>query len=512
MTTEELFNDQMQKHWDRLRNNSETLFENTATCINFNKEFDKFKDSPAFMEVVSESDLYTKKRILESYFWSDIIAPLYEATFEVLEKAGLVEESMQSFENSYKFENTARLILENGIFSSFPLKKELTDELIEMFFYPSDEIIEEGFSETGRKVIDAGRAVWTLMQLLGYILVSPATSALNYKSDSPTSRKMVNLLALLLLGGVIGSGILGGVNLAIAGAGAVGIKSEVAVGVLATLFGLGGKFAAMKVVGLPGEIWKFINEDLVEITKYLSKVNKLGGSDSKAILQEIGINPKELITKCWERNNHQLPANDDLKNGFSKLIRAMSNGANSIRNLIRDPYFSNNVQLALSLKRDASDPKYQKMFYDFRVCMYDKIFEVIIGYAQMVYSVDDASYEIIRHANQVHRRKNFKAFFALDPKTDSEVAMFKLIKLLIVIEDMIIKLEEHKRELVADKFIDQFIQHMKMQIKNTYTTLDEMAQLRSYNKARYDEEQPTDEEKAEAIQKARNEAKRSIFS
>jgi hypothetical protein len=86
------------------------------------------------------------------------------------------------------------------------------------------------------------------------------------------------------------------------------------------------------------------------------------------------------------------------------------------------------------------------------------------------------------------------------------------MRVLVSIDSIANNLEKRKGELVADKYIDRFIDFLRQNIKLTYNELNEMANQRKYNEERYQEEQPTDEEKSEAIQKERFNAKKSIFT
>jgi hypothetical protein len=217
-----------------------------------------------------------------------------------------------------------------------------------------------------------------------------------------------------------------------------------------------------------------------------------------------------MIQKCWDKNKMQMPSSDPDNRSFLNYVGHLLNGK-GISNFLRDPKYNNEAQIALVLKSDASNPSYQKMFFDFRVCVYEKLFEIILGYAKTIYSMDDASYEIIKAANDAHKTKNFKSFFDLRPKQDNEEAMFKIMRVLVSIDSIANSLEKRKSELVADKYIDRFTDFLRQNTKMVYQELNEMANQRKYNEDRYADDQPTDEEKAEVIAKERFNAKKSIF-
>lgn len=502
MTTKELFESHIDKNWGRLRENEETIFEGIQLTLDLEHEFNKFKSNDLYMKVLHENSLYEKKKMLSEYFWSEIVGELYESTVKIMEETGLLEESLQSFENSYKIENTARLILENGVFEGFVQKKELIDLIINESFYPETtaEELQEGFlssiRSTGQSaialVVKSAQFVKAFLIGVFFLFISPgATVSKLAGADHPKTAKAMKILGAIMYGTSVAGAT--GVGLLTGGAGALGLG------------------AGLAALGFAGKLYEATNSDLIKITEYLKKVNTLDNEYINDILKGAGTDSKALVKKCWEANRNQ-PLQPETRGALDRIVNAFANGTNGIHNWLRDPSTSDPVQIARILKDDAADPKYQKMFFDFRVCLYDKLFEIIIGYAQAIYSVDDSSYEVIRYANEVHRRKNFKAFFKLNPKEDGEVAMFKIIKLLIAIEEMIYNLHKNRADLIGDKYIDQFITKIEGQVKQAYQQLDELASQRSYNKARYDEANPSDEERAEALAKERDEQKKSIFS
>jgi len=497
MTNKELFISEINKHWDEVRSRDDLIFENIEIQLEADLRFDKLRDdNPQFYwEFIHENSLYNKKRMLREYFWDQVVGEFYENTLDIMKQAGLLEEAQKSFEKSYKIENTAQLILENGVFAKFnsKKKKELIDPLMEMSFYPhsfeekhrsllteSNLIEENRFMNTihwaGDQIINAARLTKALVLLLSFILISPASTLIgntltnvsdkatqyftgeapkNY-GTSPTMRKFYSFL---------------------------------------------DNFLVVKV------IYQFLNKDLIEVSEFLKKSNNLENEYIQDVLKTAGANPNHIVKKCWDKNKHQATNKDG---GAMDMVMNILNGK-GLTNALRNPQYNNEIQLAATLKQDAADPTYQKMFYEFRVCVYEKLFEIILGYARAIYSMDDASYEIIKHANDVHKNKNFKAFFDLRPKQANEEAMFNIMKALVAIDSIATTLDKRKGELVADKYIDKFSEFLRQNIKQTYQQLDEMANQKKYNADRYEEEDPDDETKAKKIAEERFNAKKSIF-
>ena len=506
MTNKELFIQELNKHWFKLKNNDETIFENIGIQLDAEEKFEELKEnySALYGELLYENSLYNKKQMISEYFWSEIVGELYEHTVRIMGEAGILEESQRSFENSYKIETTARLILENGIFAKFSSskKKELTDLILEAVFYPNMyqermntnfTIIEEGVwgarmdnfgTAFGAGVTGIARTVRSLSILLTLFLVSPAT----------------------ILFGNLGDQLIDSSREAITG------KMPPNKGANPTMrkfYSFIESFWPVKIV------YKFLHKDNEDLYKFIKQTNNLENEYIQDILKTAGGNSRKIVAKCWQRYKLQPSGKSSVElSGWEKIksvMREVGSGR-ALSNFLRDPQYNDETQLAVLLRSDATDPKYQKQFFDFRVCVFDKLFEVILGYAKAIYSMDDASYEIIKAANDAHQKKNYKAFFDLRPKQDNERAMFVVMKALVAITDISETLKKRKGELLADQYIDRFSQYLDQNIKQTYEELNQMASQRKFNADRYDDDQPDDETKAEAIAAERFNQKKSIFS
>ena len=505
MTTKEIFIKEVDRLWNELRKRDDTIFENIEIQINAEEKFNaiKEKDPQFHIELINENSVYEKKKMIRQYFWDRIVGDLYEHTLNIMKEANILEEALESFEKSYKIETTAELILENGIFAGFKpnKKKELTENVIEMCFYPysyvenhkelldENSIIEEGaimdlargagarLNWMGERIRDIARLTRNIYTFMVYALVTPATF-------------------------LIGSGARAADSYLEA------YDGRAPTGINPSLRKFYDFIESMTPINF---LFKFLNKDLFDVASLLKKVNNLEDDYLQDILREMKSDPNKLIQKCWDKNKHQLNSSDPSEAKVGDLMSHFFNGK-GIANFLRNPFYNNETQIALILKEDAAKPRYQKMFYDFRVCVYEKLFEVILGFAKTIYSMDDASYEVIKAANDAHKQKNFKAFFDLKPKQENEEAMFKIMRALVSIDSIANSLEKRKGHLVADKYIDKFVDFLRQNVKQVYQELNEMANQRKYNEDRYNDDEPTDEEKAEAIQKERFDAKKSIFA
>ncbi len=497
MTTKEIFISEIDKLWGALKERDDTIFENIAIQIDSDYSFENLKknNEALYMTMVQESSVYEKKKMIGVYFWDQIIGDLYESTLTAMKDGDLLEEALDSFEKHYKIEKTAELILENGIFANYTSgkKKELVSSVLEMSFYPSsfqknnfsfleDKTLEESWVAPkvqwmGDRVRDIARATKNIHILLVYMLISPVS-------------------LLMAPATMIGDALLKGYD----GSGPSGTDPS-----LRKFYSLLDNVLGVKF------IFKFLNSDLYEIADLLKSVNNLEDEYIQDVLKEMKTDPNKMIQKCWDKNKYQLDVADPSQAKVGKMMTHFLSGK-GLANFLRNPFYNNETQIAAILRSDAADPKYQKMFFDFRTCVYERLFEIILGYAKTIYSMDDTSYEIIKAANDVHKSKNFKAFFDLQPKQANEEAMFKIMRTLVSIDSIAVSLEKRKGELVADKYIDKFTDFLRQNTKQVYNELDEMANQRKYNEDRYSEEEPDDDAKTKAIQQERFDAKKSIFA
>ncbi len=494
LTNEELFIQEIDKHWVELKNNEDTIFENIEISINAEDKFQLLKNQhQEYMNYISEDSVYEKKKIIKEYFWDRIVGDLYESTLDIMSKAGLLEESTKSFEHSYKIEETARLILENGIFARFPTqkKKEYVDVLIESSFYPatfaekreSYDFLEEGIADSlrlggqtfGRYITNTARTTKSLSMLLSMFLVSPATLIMSQFAKQ--------------------------------GADTMGVG-----GARGTSPSMRKFYEMLDKLSPVNHIYTFLNKDQQDLYKYLKQSNNLENDYIQDVLKTAGADSGKMVEKCWNQNKIQIEAKDRDHATLMEKVKHLLSGK-GLANILRDPMYNNENQLMLTLGKDAADPIYQKRFYDFRVCVYDKLFEVILGYAKAIYSMDDESYEVIKAANDAHQTKNYKAFFDLKPKQDNDAAMFAIMKALVSIDSIARTLEKSKGDLAADKQIDKFSSYLTQNIKQVYNELDEMANQRKFNADRYDEEDGDDDEtKAKKMAEERFNQKKSIFA
>jgi hypothetical protein len=505
MTTKEMFIDQVEKEWNSLRQNEDTIFENLEYSLNAEGRFEELKENypETYMEIIRENSVYEKKKLIREYFWDRVVGPLYEHTLDIMQKAGILEEATNNLETSYKIETTARLILENGIFAQFPpnKKKELTQNLIEATFYPAmfyensvtldtefhsaDNVLEEGLYSglqslgrpVGNFITNSARTIKSLYLIAAAFLISPASMLMVNSAKQAVDTMDPGL------------------------AGKVGSNPT-----LRKVFSFFDKISPLNW------IFTFLTQDQAEVFKYLRKANNLEDDYIQEILDDVGADSVNITKKCWDKNKIQLHAkNRESATTKEKIMHLLS--GRGLSNWIRNPMYANTNQLILLLSEDAGDPIMQKRFYDFRVCIYEKLFEIIQGYAKAIYSMDDQSYEIIKRANDAHKNKNFKAFFDLRPKSENDKAMFKVMRTLVAIDNMARVLEDPKIKgnLAADKYITEFSRFLDQNIKETYKVLDEMANQRKFNLDRYEEEKPDEDQKAKAIQERKFNQKKSIF-
>lgn len=498
--TSDVFENRISKNWTNLINRDDTIFETINYSLDSTNEFLKFKENnnDIYMFLVQESDTFLINKIIDQYFWESIVGELYDNTLKILNS---IEESTvyESFNNKIKMENTARIILENGVFKNFNLismdeRQEIIESIITSYFYGDSEYLEESWllrriEGVTDGIVSIGSAIKSFIAIIIYILISPAGNIFQALS------KTGNFLAEK-----------------------IGFEHKK------------NMHPEMKKTGqFLDSIWPVMmifqaatGKDLVKTSEYLQKLNLGDNPYLDATITGAGSDMSHIINKCWDKHKHPIDTKFD-KNAPSsmsdfKFERTMDgifdvfkNISKGLKNYVRNPIFNNTLQLSYILTMDATNPVYQRMFFDFRVCVYSKLFEIILGYGKTIYSMGDASYEIIKHGNDVHKNKNFKAFFNLKPKQENEEAMFNVMKSLVAIDNIAYEIRKNKSLLIADEYIEQFLTFLEQNIKQTYQQLDEIANLRKYNEDRYDKDELTDEEKAEKIKQNVFNNKRSIF-
>jgi len=501
LSNRDLFIQEVDKHWIALKNNEDTIFENIEIQLDTNAKFDQLRenDEHLYMELISESSIYEQKKIIGIYFWDRIVGDLYESTLDIMGQAKVLEEATKSFENSYKIEETARLILEKGIFARFPhkKKKELVENILEASFYPASFeekkgltveriLVEEGLVQilknsaefTGRLVTNIARTTKSLYILMAMLLISPATVLM-----SQFGKQGLDIVANKIDPGSISRG---------------------------TSPSTRKFYSFLDNISPIKWIFSFLTKDQHDIFNYLKQANNLENEYVQDILKTAGGDSSKIVEKCWNQHKIQIQAKDRESSTMWEKFKHILSGK-GLSNFVRDPKYTNENQLIAVLAQDASDPIYQKRFYDFRVCVYDKLFEIILGYAKAIYSMDDESYEVIKAANDAHKTKNFKAFFDLRPKQDNDAAMFAIMKALVAVDDVARTLEDAKGNLAADKYVDKFSQYLTQSVKMIYGELDEMANQKKYNEDRYADDDPDDDTKTAKIKEERLNAKRSMF-
>jgi hypothetical protein len=393
MTTKEIFIKEVDRLWDTLKDRDDTIFENVGIQIDTELKFEELKENnnSLYMAMIQENSVYEKKKMIRTYFWENIVGDLYEHTLNIMKKANLLEEALESFDKSYRIETTARLILENGVFANLPnsKKKELTENIIDMTFYPhafqennktiSEELnffeenwIKSSVQWTGDRIRDIARMTKNIYLTLLFLLVTPATFTVgNFSSRFGDSA----------------------LKHAYDGRSASGMDPS-----LRKFYDFIEQFTGVNY------IFKFLNKDLYDVSTLIKKVNGMDDDYIQDLMKEMKSDPNKIIEKCWEKNKHQVFSKTPENANFMDYIRHFMSGR-GLANFLRNPQYNNETQIALVLKSDAANPEYQKMFFDFRVCVYEKLFEIILGYAKTIYSMDDASYEIIKAANEAHKIK-----------------------------------------------------------------------------------------------------------
>jgi len=455
--TEKKFKNIVQYEFNKLIKDENLIFESALKdwALDTNKLFDEFYlDNDGYGKFITEAD-ENKTYFIKNYFYNKTIVPAFlkleesvvEASFKAIEEN---ETFNLGFNNQLKMENTSRYLIENFIFNEFPLKtrKQLTENIIfsqKLALEESIDIQKNKIGEIYDKVED------TISSFFVGTTVGLAKSI-----------KEALLFGVVLFYSpyqIIGSSNVKYKMLGRSGTSRVG--------------------KAIELLSPTRAIGEMLLKPYSEIGEILKKTNEIDNEDVKDFLKEIQqqSNTREtIINDCWLKNAQVL--NTDEKLSFSNAMTKLANWIKTGRmRWLGNPMDMNKGMLGFLFSIDANDPSFQKSFFEFRKCVYDHLFDLIVGYAKTAMSEDITTTEILEKVKIASRRKDYNIFNKI--KTDSRDIhdlMYKVGKVLLSVDEIADKLKENKQELFQDKYLDQFYTYLKQKIKQAYLDIDEAAE------------------------------------
>jgi len=456
--TEEQFKRITEFEYGKLVKNEEYIFE--GYNLDTSKLFDDFYHDENGYSNFLRLEESEKVDYIKQYFYENTIIPAVEDlltaadTGRIKSELGLIQESsnelsLLNFSDKVKLESTARYILENFIFRDYDLKtrREITENVIMAQNLLIEEAIDQqknAFAEGMDNVLDV------INKLLPQNLIGLA-------------RTIKEGLIMGLIFFYSPYQLIGSANHKF------------------RLFGRAGTSPVGKAINIISpckNIGELLLKPYSEVGGLLKKVNQIENEDVQNFLKGIESQSRtreSIISDCWKKNARVEPTeNRSWLSVFQIFADFIKKGR---MQFLGHPLDSGKGLLGFLFSIDADDPSFQKSFFDFRKCIYDHIFELILGYTKTAMSVEITSIEILEKIKVASRRKDYDIFNSIiESPEDMDNLMYKVGKVLLGIEEIAESLKQNKTVLYQDKYLEQFYTYLKQKIKQTYLDLDEAAE------------------------------------
>jgi len=478
--TKKLFLETVNYEFQKLKKDESLIFHesNLNYTPNFMELYESWiADKNGYLEYLNTPDAFKKRHIIDYLFensiaviTNEINASIFKNYSTVLEETG---NAYVSLTTDIQVENTIRLILENYIFSDFPkdYKETLVEGILELRREQYNIIEESIDGSTGTSIGKA--AIDKLAETRDFLID-------NIIGMSRSIKEMFLFLLLVLYSPYLL------------------ISSENVKYKIFGMSGLGNLKKTLALIGPCRNLAELLLKGYDEIGAILKDVNEFDKPEIRDLLKEISKSDNTsniIINDCWTKNARTLPSEEVSEFSFSlkKVAEAIKLGR---MQWLGHPSDTGQGLLGWLFTVDASDQSFQKSFFEFRKCIYDHIFDLILGYAKVAVELDIHNTEIIENIKMASRRKDFHFFEKLMGTSDKkELIMYKVGRALLAIDEIAENLKENKRILFQDKYLDQFYIYLKQKIKQTFLDLDEIAEKKS--KEEKDSDSKVDEDKYE---------------
>jgi hypothetical protein len=459
--TEEKFKKITEYEYNKLLKNDELIFETTMGSYNIdtNKLFEEFfyDKKNGYGKLLSVPDEH-KTQFIKNYLFEHTIIPAFEQ-FEkglTLKKFQSLEENEQfdlDFSSSIKYENTAKYLIENFIFNDFP--KETRIEMTEAIVFSTKLQLEESLDSFQNGYKNLGSA---------YDKVENAISNFFVGTTVGLARSIKEMLLFGVVALYSPYQLIGSSNVKYKMLGRSGTSRA-------------GK--ALELISPTRNIAEMLLKPSAKIGEILKVTNELDNADIKDFLKDIQEkeNTREsIINDCWTKNARVIDSTE--RQGFQFSFNAFANWIKTQRmQYIGNPQDTGAGMLGFLFGIDANDQSFQKSFFEYRKCVYDHVFGLILGYAKVAMSQDITSNDILEKVKVASRRNDYNIFNNIKTDgTDIKDLMYKVGKVLLSVDEIAEKLKENKQELYQDKYLDQFYMYLKQKIKQAYLDLDEAAE------------------------------------
>jgi len=406
--TEELFKKICTSEFEKLRKDENLIFESLNFTFDWDKEYEKFKNSNFYMNILHENSDYEKMKKIKNYFYENIVFPLVEGMYLKAENLPITSEIL--LENTY-----------NILFDKIKKKvnKELIEELENSYLQLSEEkrlkILEElGYMD---KIRNVGSSV-----VKG--LKNTARFAKNVAYDIAL---MIDSLNYILL----------------------------------TLFYLPVRLPYLDIFynyffELDKSIKPIVKKELSILTVEKPELRDFFDS-------ELNTDLKHIIKDCWNNNMKtiDLQSNKFIESHpqiykYYMLIKTFF-----YKNFFRPDNLISDMEKGDFLKEIKEDRIFNSMLSNYRICVYSNIIDYLQSYAQVAFDIGEVESKLIKRLENIKNQKNpsiilkdYKEFFSLKPKNKAEKAFILSVSNLIYLKEMFLMARKNVSDI---EFYDRYI-------------------------------------------------------
>jgi len=406
--TEELFKKICTSEFKKLRKDENLIFENLNFTFDWDKEYEKFKNSDDYLKVLHENSDYEKMKKLQSYFNEKIIFPIIEGMYLKADDLPITSDIL--LENTYnvlldkvKKKVNKELVeeLENSYLS---LNEDKRLEILEEFNYLNKakrigSKISAGIVNTGRFAKKVAMDVVLIIESIKYIL----NAFLYLPSKLPFMDQFYQFL-----------------------------------------------------FELDNPLKKVIKKELSILTVERPELKDFFES-------ELNTNLKTIIKNCWDNNMKTININSNFfMESHPQVYRYyMMIKTFFYKNFLKpDDIKIDSIKSDL-LKEIKTDKTFNHMISNYRLCLYDNIIDYLQSYAQVSFDIGDVENKLIKKLNNIKNQRNpgtilkdYKEFFNLRPKNKAEQVFIISVSNLIYLKEMFFMT---KKDISDFDFYDRYI-------------------------------------------------------
>jgi len=406
--TEKLFKKICKSEFEKLRKDENLIFENLNFTFDWDKEYDKFKNSKFYIKVLHENSDYEKMKKIKNYFYENIVFPLIEGMY--LKATDLPITSEILLENTY-----------NVLFNKIKKKvnKELLEELENSYLQLSEE------------------KRFKILEELGY------------------------LDKLQQVGSTVAQGINNTMRFAKKVAYDVSLMFESLGYILLMLV-----YLPLKLPYIDKFFDYFFELEKTAKTIIKKEISLL--SVEKPELKdffetELNTDLKSIIKNCWNNNMKtiNLQSNEFLQSHPQIYKYYMLVKTFFYKNFYRPDLLNTDIEKGGFLREVKEDRIFNSMLSNYRICVYSNIIDYLQSYAQVSFDIGEVENKLIKRLNNIKNQRNaatilkdYKEFFNFKPKNKAEKVFILAVTNLIYLKELFLMA---KKDVSDIDFYDRYI-------------------------------------------------------